>query len=86
MKQLIRVTIQEASETCGLAYEEIIHFIQEEWIKPFEKEALDDEDVTRIRLIHDLIENLGVNEESVPIILHLIDQIHALQMRMKDIT
>ncbi len=86
MKQLIRVTIQEASQICGSSRDEIIHFIQEEWISPFEQDALDDEDVTRIRLIHDLIENLGVNEESVPIILHLIDQIHALQIRMKDIT
>jgi chaperone modulatory protein CbpM len=86
MKQLIRVTIEEASKICGPSRDEIIHYIQEEWINPFEKDALDDEDVTRIRLIRDLIENLGVNEESVPIILHLIDQIHALQMRMKDIT
>ena len=79
MKQLIRVTIEEASRICGPSCEEITHYIEEEWITPFEENAFDDEDVERIRLIHDLIENLGVNEDSVPIILHLIDQIHALQ-------
>lgn len=86
MKQLIRVTIQEASEICGPSCDQIIHYIQEQWISPFEQDAFDDEDVARIRLIHDLIENLGVNEESVPIILHLIDQIHALQIKIKDFT
>ncbi len=86
MKQLIRVTIEEASEMCGPSCEEITHYIDEQWIRPFEENAFDDEDVARIRLIHDLIENLGVNEESVPIILHLIDQIHVLQIRVKDFT
>jgi chaperone modulatory protein CbpM len=84
LKQLIRVTIEEASRICGPSREDIAHFIQEEWIKPFEDEAFDDEDISRIRLIHELMEELGVNEESVPIILHLIDQLNVLQLRLKD--
>lgn len=84
MKQLIRVTIEEASRLSGPSADEIIHYIEEEWIKPSERNFFDDEDVTRIRLIHELIDELGVNEESVPIILHLIDQIHALHIRIRD--
>lgn len=84
MKQLIRVSIQEASRLSGPSCEEITHYIEEEWIKPFEENLFDDEDVTRIRLIYLLLDEFGVNEESIPIILHLIDQIHALQTRMRD--
>ena len=84
MKQLIRVSIEEASQMCGPSRDQIIHYIEEEWIRPFERDMFDDEDVSRIRLIHQLMDELGVNEESVPIILHLIDEIHALQNRMKD--
>lgn len=86
MKQLIRVTIEEASRMCGPSCEEITHYIQEEWISPFEDNGLDDEDVTRIRLIHELMEDLGINEEAVPVVLHLIDEIHVLQSRVKDVT
>lgn len=84
MKQLIQVTIEEASRLSGPSTNEIIHYIEEEWISPAGKDVFDDEDISRIKLIHDLIDQLGVNEESVPIILHLIDQIHALQIRMKE--
>lgn len=86
MKELIRITIEEASETCGSTREEIFHFIEEEWIHPFEEDFLDDEDIARIRLIRDLMDQFGVNEESVPIILHLIDQLNALRIRFEGST
>lgn len=71
---------------CGPSCEEIIHFIEEEWISPVETEIFDDEDITRIRLIHELMSEFGVNEESVPIILRLIDQIHTLRIRLGSAT
>ena len=86
MKQLVRINIQEASRMCGPSCEEIIHFIEEEWISPVEAEIFDDEDITRIRLIHELMNEFGVNEESVPIILRLIDQIHTLRIRLGSAT
>lgn len=79
MKQLIQMTIEEASHLCGSSTEQIIHYIEEEWITPYKDDAFDDEDISRMKLIHDLVEEFGVNEESVPIILHLIDQIHWLK-------
>ena len=44
---------------------------------------LDREDVTRMLLVNDLKTNFGVNDEAIPIILHLIDQIHSLQAQVK---
>lgn len=55
------------------------------WLCP----ARDDEafrfsevDLARARLICDLTRDLGVNDEAVPIILDLLDQVHGLRRRM----
>jgi len=59
--------------------------IEREWIVPadLQKKILDMEDISRILLIKDLKDDFGVNDESVPIILHLIDQLHWSQARIK---
>ena len=49
------------------------------WIVPLVHEEgarFDDVDVARVRLICDLIYDLEVDEESVPVILSLLDQLH----------
>lgn len=44
---------------------------------PMETEGgFDDADVARVRLICDLVYDLEVGEESVPVILSLLDQLH----------
>ncbi len=40
-------------------------------------------DIARARLIHDLKKNIGVNDEAVPLILDLIDQLHGLRRAMR---
>jgi chaperone modulatory protein CbpM len=62
----------------------IYECIEREWIIPSDTEEtlLDQEDIARILLIKDLKEEFGVNDESIPIILHLIDQIHWLKSRL----
>jgi chaperone modulatory protein CbpM len=59
--------------------------IKMEWIIPIdiEKKILDSEDVARLLLIKDLKEDFGVNDESIPIILYLIDQMHWSQAQIK---
>ena len=81
-------TIEEVVRVCGVRGELITTFIREEWIRPSEEETplLDDEDVARIRLIHDLREEFGVNDESMPIILHLLDQLYCLQQEVRRVS
>jgi len=59
--------------------------IEKKWIIPIDAEKifLDKEDITRILLIRDLKNDFGVNDESIPIILHLIDQLHWTQSQLK---
>ncbi len=62
----------------------IYECIDREWIIPSntEEKLLDQEDIARILLIKDLKEVFGVNDESIPIILHLIDQMHWLKSQL----
>jgi chaperone modulatory protein CbpM len=40
-------------------------------------------DLARVQLIHDLRDDMGVNDEGVAVILDLIDQIHGLRRTLR---
>jgi chaperone modulatory protein CbpM len=44
-----------------------------------------DVDLARAQLIRDLREDLGVNDEGISVVLHLIDQMHGLRRTMRDL-
>ena len=43
-------------------------------------------DIARARLIRDLQQDLGVNDEAVPVILDLLDQMHGLRQALRALT
>lgn len=64
-------------------------YIERQWISPrrpdiHEISELDEEDLARIQLIQELQEDLGVNDDAIPIILSLIDQIHHLRFEVRN--
>jgi len=63
----------------------ITQCIEQKWIDPADRESqkLDQEDIARIKLIQDLQDHMGVNDEAIPIILHLVDQINYLRLKIK---
>ncbi len=77
--------IEEASRFCNIPSHMILHFINQEWIRPSDlaTPALDDEDVARIELIWELYSEMGVNEEAMPIILNLLDQLNRIHLELK---
>jgi len=77
--------IQEICQIIGVEDEIILKLVHKEWIQPASPQdnEFDEEDLTRIRLILDLMNNFDVNEEAVPIILHLVDQIHHLHFELQ---
>jgi chaperone modulatory protein CbpM len=76
--------IEEAADFCGVPQDTIIRFIQEEWVYPIDQDAsfFDDEDIARIKLIWELRTEFGVNDESMPIILHLLDQLNRMHLEL----
>jgi chaperone modulatory protein CbpM len=63
------------------------HWIKVGWLLPIEADAdrLSEIDLARAQLIFDLTANLGVNDEGVPVILDLIDQVHGLRRAMREL-
>jgi chaperone modulatory protein CbpM len=62
-------------------------WIEEEWLIPdrtARELAFTDMDLARANLIHDLKDKMGVNDEGLGVILHLLDQMHALRRALAD--
>jgi chaperone modulatory protein CbpM len=62
-------------------------WIEEGWLLPRESgeaEPFSQIDLARAQLIRDLGE-LGVNDEGVPVILDLVDQLHGLRRTLRDL-
>jgi len=62
-------------------------WIEEEWLIPgrgAHELAFTEMDLARANLIHDLKDKMGVNDEGLGLILHLLDQMHALRRALAD--
>ena len=62
-------------------------WIREAWICPARMTAereFSEMDLARARLIRDLKHNMGVNDEGLDVILHLIDQMHGLRRALAE--
>ena len=62
-------------------------WIEEEWLVPSgtaTELAFSEADLARAELIRDLMQDLGVNDEGVGVILNLLDQVHGLRRALAD--
>jgi chaperone modulatory protein CbpM len=58
------------------------------WLVPPQTEPeimFSDLDLARAQLIRDLRDDLGVNDEGISVILHLLDQVHGLRASMREL-
>ena len=63
-------------------------WIRERWVLPLEQDGgflFDEVDVARIRLIAELRNDLAVNDEAVPLILQLLDQVYELRRTLGEL-
>lgn len=62
-------------------------WIEHGWIAPARREggifAFEEADVARVRLICDLVYDIEIEEESLPVVLSLIDQLHDARRVLK---
>jgi chaperone modulatory protein CbpM len=67
---------------------EALHaWIEAGWLIPDrngEERGFSEVDLARARLIHDL-KGLGVNEDGIPIVLDLVDQVHGLRRALREL-
>ena len=70
----------------GLGSDELRRWIAEQWVRPesrAEGYVFHEVDVARVRLIRELRYELAVDEETMPLVLHLLDQVYGLRRRLR---
>jgi len=75
-------TFEEIVAEIDVAPAELTAWIEQEWVLPARQgdtHVFNDVDIARVRLICDLRRDMAVNDEAVPVILQLLDQIYALR-------
>jgi chaperone modulatory protein CbpM len=69
---------------------ELTRWVEVGWVTPERRErdepAFTDLDIARVCLICDLRHDLAVEEETMPLVLSLLDQIYTLRRQMKALT
>jgi chaperone modulatory protein CbpM len=70
----------------GLGREELRHWITERWVRPeggTEGYVFHEVDVARVQLIFELRHELAIDEEAMPVVLRLLDQVYGLRRRLR---
>lgn len=84
----MKMSRQEFLVVSGLEQETLVSWIEEEWLIPDgaqDETSFSQIDLARARLIRDLKEDLGVNDQGVGLILHLIDQLHGVRRILNEL-
>jgi len=76
------LTMEEFQSRLGVEAGTVQVWIEEGWLLPQRDQAgfaFSELDVARARLIRDLKDGIGVNDDGIGIVLNLIDQVHGLR-------
>ncbi len=72
----------------GLTIRRLRIWVKRGWIVPVEKTQcleFSDIDIARLHLIAQLKTDLALNDEAIPIVLSLIDQVHGLRYELRSL-
>jgi chaperone modulatory protein CbpM len=82
------ITIEMVVEQTSVERGRIEVWIERQWVRPArhgDEWAFDVADLARVRLIHELIQDLSIDEGAMPVVLSLLDQVYALRGVLKEI-
>lgn len=81
-------TFQQVVAEMEVSEGEVTRWIEQSWVLPVEEDGkllFDDIDRARIQLIVELRRDLEVNEEAIPVVLRLLDQVHGLRRALDEL-
>src|SRR6185312_15455048 len=85
--RMMRITAVAALFT-DLPEAELTLWVERGWVRPEQADAgwiFEEIDVARVRLIHDLRRAMMVQEETIPLVLSLLDQMYAFRGRLRSV-
>ena len=72
------------AQIAGLERQELEQWIAHEWVRPDTQSGLfvfQEIDVARVKLIWELRRDMDINEDALPLVLSLLDQLYDLRRR-----
>lgn len=81
-------TFQQVVAQMEVSEGEVTRWIEQSWVLPVEEDGkllFDDVDRARIQLILELRRDLEVNEEAIPVVLRLLDQVYGLRRTLDEL-
>ena len=81
-------TLEEIIAEVEVSDGEVSEWITENWVLPIEEDGLllfDEADLARIKLIVELRRDLEVNDEAIPVVLRLLDQVYSLRRTLEEL-
>lgn len=81
-------TIQQVVAEMEVSEREVTWWIEQDWVLPVEEEGevlFDEVDRARIQLIVELRRDLEVNDEAIPVVLRLLDQVYGLRRTLDEL-
>jgi chaperone modulatory protein CbpM len=82
------LTTREFCQRARLGARTLSAWIEAGWLLPRrngEGDRFSEIDLARARLIRELKQDLGVNDEGIPVILDLVDQVHGLRHTLREL-
>jgi len=81
-------TIEQAASEIGVERRVVVAWVEQHWVLPAEKDGdflFEEVDLARLRLIKDLVGELEVGEEAMPILLSLLDQLYEARRALAEL-
>jgi chaperone modulatory protein CbpM len=71
---------------CGIGRDELTLWIERRWVMPLAADGdflFDEADLARVRMIAEFRNDLALDDEALPAVLGLVDQLHATRRRFR---
>lgn len=84
--KLTEIDVLQAVPGSGLTVTQLRVWVSAGWVAPAQSEAgalYDDEDLARIRLLCSLRQELEIDEETLPVVLSLLDQLYGVRHELR---
>ena len=77
------ITWDELVRLAGCSHDELNRFVAEGWIAQEAEDGFVETDLARVQLILELRRDLAIDDEAMPLVLSLLDQVYTLRRQLR---
>jgi chaperone modulatory protein CbpM len=84
----MKLSLEQVLERTHVERTQLVAWIDEGWIAPVREDGgfvFDDVDAARVNFIGEMLHDMMIGEEAVPVVLSLVDQLNALRATLKQV-